>query len=309
MSKQDVPQSFHNPESPVFRPGDFYGREGLVRNLLWRLERRESLSIFGGPKLGKTSLLLHLAWQLNHSSSASRSNSPQAVYVDMSIEEDRRQFIETRVNGESVMLLDNCDDVLAENHNVFALSSMVERGVIVYAGGRDWMEFVKSGGFNGFKRQPRAIPLSVFLEKEAFQVLGSGLSSEHRVTILEQAGTHPYVLKAFGSLLLADGKQYRSEETVQRAGTYLSPFFQRCVKEMKESMEHDLLVHVINAQVPINPREVARFLKLPTIKPLANTLCILGLIRRWIQNEEAALGAGCRLFNEWYMESKTSVST
>lgn len=309
MSKQDVPQSFYNPEAAVFRPEEFYGREGLVRNLLWRLERRESLSIIGGPKLGKTSLLLHLAWQLNHSSSASRSNSPQAVYVDMSIEKDRRQFIETRANGELVMLLDNCDYVLADDHNVFALSSMVERGVIVYAGGRDWMDFVKSGGFSGFKRQPRPIPLSVFLEKEAHQVLGEGLSSEHRITILEQAGTHPYVLKAFGSLLLAEGKQCKREETIQRAGVYLFPFFQRCIKEMKEPMEHDVLAHVINVRVPINPREVARFLKLPTIKPLANTLCILGLIRRWIQNEEATLCAGCRLFNEWYMESKTSGST
>ncbi|GJL70499.1 MAG: hypothetical protein NPIRA06_31340 [Nitrospirales bacterium] len=42
-----------DPAAPVFRPGDFKGREGLVGNVLRRLELWESMSISGGLKLGK----------------------------------------------------------------------------------------------------------------------------------------------------------------------------------------------------------------------------------------------------------------
>ncbi|HBP88441.1 MAG TPA: hypothetical protein DD706_12170 [Nitrospiraceae bacterium] len=67
-----------------------------------------------------------------------------------------------------------------------------------------------------------------------------------------------------------------------------------------------MLAYVIKANKPVNPREVARAIGLPTIKPVADTLCGLGLVSRWIRDEEATLSAGSRLFNEWYRETVAS---
>ena len=88
MSGNNNKHDLSNPAAPVFRPGEFKGREGLVRNVLGRLERREYLSIVGGAKLGKTSLLLHLAWQLNQAGHSAKSTGPSALYVDVTDEAD-----------------------------------------------------------------------------------------------------------------------------------------------------------------------------------------------------------------------------
>ena len=71
-------------------------------------------------------------------------------------------------------------------------------------------------------------------------------------------------------------------------------------------MEHAVLAHLIHVAKPVNPREVARMVELPTIKPIADTLCYLGLISRWIRDEEARLSASCQLFNEWYVKTMAS---
>ena len=117
MSTQDAPPKSEDPAAPVFRPGAFLGREGLVRNVVWRLERRESLSIFGGPKLGKTSLLHHLAWHLNQGSLSPGSTRPAAVYFDLAVEADCQRLRSRSQNGDAIVLLDNCDSMV-EGDNI-----------------------------------------------------------------------------------------------------------------------------------------------------------------------------------------------
>jgi hypothetical protein len=68
-----------------------------------------------------------------------------------------------------------------------------------------------------------------------------------------------------------------------------------------------VLTYLIEADKPVNPREVARAFGLPTIKPVADTLCSLGMVGRWIRDEEATLSANSRLFNEWYRETMASL--
>jgi hypothetical protein len=150
------------------------------------------------------------------------------------------------------------------------------------------------------------IPLSVFLEKEAQQLFNPDLSIEQHSTILTYAGTHPYNFKLFQAAFLREGLHVSTEQIVSEAKSSLSPFFQDCLDQLREPLEHQVLAYVIEADKPVNPREVARAIGLPTIKPVADTLCALGLVSRWIRDEEATLSAGSRLFNEWYRETVAS---
>lgn len=292
-----------DPAAPVFRSEEFKGREGLVRNVLWRLERGESLSLVGGPKLGKTSLLLHLAWQMNHARPSSKSTGPSAVYVDVADEADWKRFHSRPPNPETILLLDNCDLLVEGKTRSLSDIDLLPGGSTVFAGARSWREVVRGGDL---PHTPKTIPLSVFLEKEAQQLFSPDLSTEHQTIVLSYAGTHPYIFKLFQAAFLREGLHVPTEQIVSEVKKTLSSFFHDCVNQLREPLEHQVLAYVINASKPVNPKEVARAVGLPTIKPVADTLCALGLIGRWIRDEEATLSAGSRLFNEWYRETVAS---
>ncbi|GJL69793.1 MAG: hypothetical protein NPIRA06_24280 [Nitrospirales bacterium] len=291
------------PVAPVFRPGDFKGREGLVRNMLRRLERGESLSLVGGPKLGKTSLLLHLAWQLNQAGPSSKSTGPSALYVDVADETVWKRFHSRPPNPETILLLDNCDLLVEGKTRSLSDIDLLPGGSTVFAGGRAWREVVRGGDL---PHTLKSIPLAVFLEKEAQQLISPDLSTEQHATVHTYAGTHPYLFKLLQAELLRGGNRIRPEQVVNDVKLSFSSFFQDCVNQLREPLEHQVLTSVIEADKPVNPREVARAVGLPTIKPVADTLCAMGLINRWIRDEEATLSAGSRLFNEWYRETLAS---
>ena len=303
MSTSTEQFSSSDPAAPVFRPGAFKGREGLVRNVLWRLERGESLSIVGGPKLGKTSLLLHLAWQLNHAGPSPKSTGPSALYIDVADEADWKRFHSRPPNPDTIVFLDNCDRLAeGETHSLSDID-LLPGGSTVFAGARAWREVVRSGGL---PHTLKSIPLAIFLEKEAQELFSPNLSTEQLTTVLTYAGTHPYIFKLLQVEFLRGGHNVRMEQVVSRVKQSLSSFFQDCVNQLREPLEHQVLAYVIEADKPVNPREVARAVGLPTIKPVADTLCAMGLVGRWIRDEEATLSAGSRLFNEWYRETVAS---
>jgi hypothetical protein len=292
-----------DPAAPVFRPGVFKGREGLGRNVLWRLERGESLSLVGGPKLGKTSLLLHLAWQLNHAVPSHNSTMSSALYVDVADEADWKRFRSRPPNPETIVLLDNCDRLVEAKTHSLSDIDLLPGGSTVFAGARAWGEVVRRGGL---PHKLKSIPLAVFLEKEAQQLFSPDLSTEQQATVLTYAGTHPYIFKYLQAELLRGGPHVRTQQMVNDVKKSLSSFFQDCVNQLREPLEHQVLTYVIEAGKPVNPREVARAVGLPTIKPVADTLCAMGLVGRWIRDEEATLSASSRLFNEWYRETLAS---
>ncbi|MBA3966790.1 MAG: hypothetical protein H0X47_13675 [Nitrospirales bacterium] len=301
-----VTNDFHHspdPAAPVFRAEEFKGREGLVRNVLWRLQRGESLSIIGGPKLGKTSLLLHLAWQLNHAGASPKSTGSSALYIDVADEADWKRFHSRPPNPESILLLDNCDRLVDGKSHSLSGIDLLPGGSTVFAGARAWRDVVRGGGLS---YKLKSIPLAVFLEKEAQQLFSPDLSTEQQASVLTYAGTHPYIFKVWQAELLRAGPSVRTEQVVNDVKKSLSSFFQDCVNQLREPLEHQVLTYVIGADKPVNPREVARAIGLPTIKPVADTLCALGLVGRWIRDEEATLSANSQLFNEWYRETVTS---
>jgi hypothetical protein len=302
MSNTNHQLSSPDPAAPVFRFEAFKGREGLVRNVLRRLERGESLSLVGGPKLGKTSLLLHLAWQLNHARPSSKSTGPSAVYVDVADEADWKRFHSRPPNPETILLLDNCDLLVEGKSRSLSDIDLLPGGSVVFAGGRAWREVVRGGDL---PHTLKSIPLAVFLEKEAQQLFNPDLSTEQHSTILTYAGTHPYIFKLLQAAFLREGLHVSTEQIVSEIKKSLSSFFHDCVSQLREPLEHQVLAYVINANKPVNPKEVARAVGLPTIKPVADTLCAMGLVGRWIRDEEATLTVNSRLFREWYRETMT----
>ncbi len=301
ISTEQFPSA--DPAAPVFRPGEFNGREGLVRNVLWRLGRGESLSLVGGPKLGKTSLLLHLAWRLNHSGPSSKHTGPSAVYVDVADQTDWQRFRSRPQKVHTIFLFDNCNSLV--EGKTLSLSDIIflQGRPVVFAGARAWREMVRGGGL---APTLKTSPLAVFLEKEAQQTISPDLSPEQRTCVLTYAGTHPFILKMLQVALLRKGPPVQNEQVVNDVKKSLSSFFQDCTNQLREPLEHQVLTYVMEADQPVNPREVARAVGLPTIKPVADTLCFLGLVARWIREEEATLSTNSRLFKEWYRETVAS---
>ncbi|MGV7229913.1 MAG: hypothetical protein ACQ9IQ_14805, partial [Nitrospirales bacterium] len=188
--------------APVFLPGAFLGRKGLVRNMVWRLQRGESLSLYGGPKLGKTSLLLHLAWHLNQASSSPSASGFAAEYFDLAVETDCARLRSHSPKAETIMLLDNCDNVSeGDGLSLTEIQKIHSKG-IVFAGGRAWKES-QSGVGDGPTVKP--IPLSVFLEHEARQMINQQLSPTQQALALKYGGTHPYLLNILQGELVGAG--------------------------------------------------------------------------------------------------------
>jgi len=303
MSVQNDSPHAREAAAPVFLPEAFLGREGLVRNMLWRLKRGESLSLCGGPKLGKTSLLLHLAWHLHHDSSSSRSSGPVGEYFDLAVEADCTRLMSRPPTADAIVLLDNCDSLVDGRFLSLSDINTSSGRAIVFAGARTWKECAEWGRV----AQPvKPIPLAVFLEKEARQIFCQSLSREQQACALTYGGTHPYMLKLLQSEFLCRTTDCQPDHIVQTVKTFLGGFFQRCVDQLRDAMEHQVLTYVIDIGKPVNPKDVAQAVGLSNIKPIANTLCYLGLISRWIRDEEATLSANSQLFNEWYVETRIS---
>jgi hypothetical protein len=111
-----VPSRNALPESPVFGASLFTGRTRLAHNLLSRCLRRQSILLYGGPKLGKTSMLLHLQWLVDQDR-RTFSAMPAALYLDLSDEGARKQLLLGRwASPAPILLLDNCDHLVEGNY-------------------------------------------------------------------------------------------------------------------------------------------------------------------------------------------------
>ena len=222
MSISDTSLPTHDPSRSVFQPGEFVGREGLVKNLRWRLGRGESLSIYGGPKLGKTSLLLHLSWQLNQPPSPSRSDYPPAIYFDLAKETDYKQLLSQQHAARSIVLLDNCEHLVKKSSPPVLQTKGISTPVMVYAGGREWREFVRS---DGLSEKVHSVPLAMFLEKEARLVFDKSLTTEQTSGLFTQTGTHPFMLKVLQAQLVASRSPISRDSNVGNEENTLPSFF------------------------------------------------------------------------------------
>jgi len=293
-----VPSCDVLPETPVFGATQFTGRTRLAQNLLRRCLRRQSILLYGGPKLGKTSMLLHLKWLLDQDRETSPA-TPTALYLDLSDEGARKQLLLGRgATPAPILLLDNCDHLLEECTDKLRefMTSASHAHAIVWAGARSWHDFVLD---HRWTADLRPAPLAVLLQREARELVTPRLTPNQITAALAVCGTHPYVLNVFVQHMLSrPGDPTRATPTAREQ---LVPFFQACHEAIRQAAEQALLKYLIQEARPINPREAAGILGVPTIKSAADTLCWIGLISRWNLNEGAMLQANCQIFNDWYL--------
>jgi len=293
-----------DPDAPVFGPVRFIGRAGLVRNLAGRCSAWQSVLLYGGPKLGKTSLLLQLRWVLERQQTPSWAH-PAVHYLDLLDEDIRRKFLLGEWEQTQVLLLDNCHALIAEGDRLAErMTQQSPRGesaqAVVWAGDRRWYEYARSAKA---VMPLQLAPLAVLLTGEARSLVGPALPPAQVDAALEYGGTHPYVLKVLRAQFLAAGPRARFKTVMRVAAEHLAPFYEACAEAM-EPGEHRLFRWLARRGAPANPREAAKGLKVGSVKQTADCLCYLGLISRWNLEDGAKLHASCRLFNEWYLAAQ-----
>ena len=133
MMPTDAPTGTPAPD-PTPRANRIVGRARLARNLLARLPRGQSLLLYGGPKLGKTSLLEHLRECLN------RERPGSAAYLDLARVQDVEAAAST-TGSACYLLVDHADHLLAETSSrTMALLRDREVEATVWGGGRAWLD-------------------------------------------------------------------------------------------------------------------------------------------------------------------------
>ena len=261
-----------SPFMPSPATGDsFIGRKGLVKNLRDRVARGESVAVIGGPKLGKTSLVRTVMDGL-----------VDRTVIDVDLGTD----LSPQLGGASgaIIVLDNLD-YLADSaiEPLFTRASAAGAASIVVTGGRRLRTLL--GHFERLARVKfRLYPLSVLLDEETQALIGRSRSP----SLADWTGNHPYLTK----LLLHYG-----DDAVAMSRSQWEPFVERLAAELGEGPERQLLNYLIERGQPVNPTKAQSDTGIRDIKAVADTLTHLGVISRWIRNEEATLFAGCRLLN------------
>ncbi len=287
---------FIPPFTPCPATGDeFIGRQGLVRNLRRRIARGESLAVIGGPKLGKTSLVRTVLQGLT-----------DHTVIEVDVGADPSPRIEV-VPG-SIVVLDNPDGVAdSAIESLLARVSAAKPASIVVTGGRRLRTMLgHSGTLAG--RSFRVVPLAVLLDGETRRLIGRDTSA----ALAAWTGNHPYLTKLLLHYMNWGGDQnHRTLEQAVEAGRgQWEPFVQRLAAESGEGPERRLLCYLIERGKPVNPTLAQFDTGIRDMKAVADRLVYLGVISRWIRNEEATLFAGCRLLNDFITaEAKNSCLT
>ncbi len=291
MMSTDAPTGTPAPD-PTPRASRIVGRARLARNLLARLPRGQSLLLYGGPKLGKTSLLEHLRECLN------RERPGSAAYLDLARVQDVEAVAST-TGGACYLLVDHADHLLAEpSFRTIALLQGRGFKAIVWTGRRAWRDFAASAP----ELRLHPVPLAVLLPSQAHELVSPGLTANQIEWALSNGGTHPYVLETLRSVLLQAGPKVVDDRELFRAAIErLAPCFDACLRELRHPNEARLLDYLVRIGAPVGPAYAAQALGLPTVKRDGDVLCHLGLISRWNLNEGAKLQAGCPVFNAWYL--------
>ncbi len=266
------------PFTPIPVTGDaFIGRQGLVKNLRWRLTRGESLAVIGGPKLGKTSLVRTALQGLPYQ---------HVIEMDLAAQPSR----ELEFAPGSIAVLDNLDALPdSATYSLLARVLAAKPAGLVVTGGRRLRALLNHPGTSG-DVSFRVVPLSVLLDGETRQLIGP----HGDPALAAWSGNHPYLTKLllhYGDHAIADGR------------SQWEPFVRCLLAEIRQGPELRLLRYLVERGKPVNPAEAQAETAIDNIKAVADTLVYLGAISRWIRDEEAALFAGCRLLNNALRES------
>ena len=178
-----------------------------------------------------------------------------------------------------IVVLDNLDAIAdSAIESLLARVSTSGASGVVVTGGCRLRSFLSHSG-TGASLSFHLFPLSVLLDGELRRLIGS-----HPHVPLATWTGHPYLTKLFlhyGDRALGAGR------------SQWEPFVQHLVAEVGDGPERRLLCYLIERGAPVNPILAGSDTGIRDIKAVSDRLVYLGVISRWIRNEEATLFAGC----------------
>ncbi len=308
-------------DAPAFGGDRFMGRAQSVAALVRALRSGSCVTLLGGAKLGKTSLLRQAAIAIGPQAvvvsavdllggpgSASAAHAAVAEASGRSAApEDRRAFL----------LVDDADALAAAEGGTLleALTSMARSGeggstvTLGFAGSRQWHAATASAESPlrraGFRLKP--FPLAVWDRRLAGALIArlapdAPISLVGRLTRL--SGNHPFLVKG----LLSRGSEVDAALEACRGGfeETFAAWFDQMGPGGSDGAGLDarpLMRLLAERGSPVSMELARQRLGRDDVKPEADLLCWLGAIERRLHGERATatLRAGCSLFNEWFL--------
>ncbi len=299
-------------DEPAFGPGRYMGRRQSVAALARSLLTGSSVTVLGGAKIGKTSLLRQAALEMGEGaavlSGTDLLGNPEALSDAV-----KRLKEAPRLSP----LVDDADALATpEGRGVLAaLASLAREGAagrqvaLCFAGSRRWHEATANPGCpllrGGVHLKP--FPMAVWDRRLAGALIaqaapGAPVSAVGR--LIRLGGNHPFLLRGLLSRWPdIDAALEACRGPFERA--FASWFDQMGPGASSDDGGLDArpLMRLLVERAGYVAFDYARRrLGRPDLKAEADLLCWLGVIDRRLRGEEATatLRAGCGLFNEWY---------
>jgi len=308
--------------NPVTGPEGWFGRKQAIAVLARWLRSGVHVSLIGGAKIGKTSLLRALA----------REMGPAAIFLDAPARAGREATwdwvgsaigaLNLREGERACLLVDDAVDRATPGTRgsleaiAAAASGARGRGVsLCLAGSRRWRDATSNPGcpLAAAGVALRSFPLSAWDRRQASLLIrdrAPEASADQVRRIVDRSGNHPFLLAG----LLSSWPDL--EGAVERCrGAFESAFASWADEAAPDRPDatgvagldaRPLLDYLIERGGAVSFDRARRDLRREGLKAEADLLHLLGLIDRRLRGDEATavLHAGCGLFKDWYREHR-----
>jgi len=308
--------------APAFGPDRFFVQPGAASWLSESVKTGQSVSVFGGARIGKTSLLRQsgcLSWQRSAVVSARRLD-PVEDAVRWLLTQSRDQGLSEE---ERLFLFVDDADLLAGSDGrpyLARLATIATDGLeghpvsVCLAGTRLWRDATLSPGCPFAQADVRlsSFPLSVWDRSDVLAFLGGtvGVLDLDRIDRLTRmAGHHPFLLKGLISRWPdLDASLEACRDDFERAFASWNDQMSPGSDPAAEGVEgHALMRYLVEKGSAVLFDEAKEDLNRPSLKEEADLLCWLGVIERRPRREAGTgtVHATSGLFNRWYTARST----
>jgi len=251
------------------------GRKQSVAALARLLRNGSSVSVVGGAKIGKTSLVRQVALELG-----------EAALLSSGRELLARPLVESRI-----LLVDDAE-ALGTPQGRDLLAGLGRYAAVCLTASRPWREFAASA------IHLKPFPMATWDRRLAGALIARVAPDAPISTVarlVQLSGNHPFLLKG----LLSRWPDIDSALAACR------PRFELAFASWLEAMSPDarpLMDFLVERAGYVAFDDARKRLGRPDLKLEADRLCWLGVVERRLRGDMAVatLRAGCGLFNEWY---------
>lgn len=263
-----------------------FGRTPTARNLATALHKGTWAVVFGGPGMGKTTLL--------GQAQDARAAEMGSIRIDLRAVSARGLRLDPAAGPPPLLLIDHCEALLPHPqgfiHQVAAWHGLGGHGPsapgVSWGGNSAWGEWAMAHR-GDFGQPVRDYPLVVLSPREVrrdlARALPPGTPAQEMERLLGLSGGHPYLLSAL----------------IQRREPDFADFFAALWAEVKTVSERAVLNRLVSAGawVPLAALKDERGEK--PAKSLLDRLATSGLIIRTLVDGEAAARIVSPLFANW----------